>query len=571
MAPPDSRPMSHSVGTITTIVMPHMQNVLGDLFGGNLMAMVDQAAAVAAIRHAGNRAVTASIDRVDFRERIPVGSLVTCEARVDFVGNTSMDISVEVYAETVSTGERRHTHSAHVVFVAIDAAWEADAGAAARARDRRGAGALCASGGAPAEQAVDVIPRGVTVVLSGGGAKTAAHLGAMRALEEHGLAPARYVATSMGAVIAAGLAAGVAASVLLERLTLVGRRGIVRDPVAPVLGLFARSLLRPAPFRRAVEALVPARRFGELRVPLTVSVVDLDTGELLLLGAGGFDAPLVDVLCATCALPLYFPPVSLVGRRCGDGGLRGVLPLESAARVAHGARGRGGCGPRARHRAGRGARGAARGARARRGRRHPDGGPHRGPARGLAREPGASFAGLRPATHRAERDLPGRADAAIRRGRLSGRARALDHHPVHSKLSHMRASEAMVGDPHVAVAGAMASEVAIMLRTRNISVVPVVDDHRTRRFLGTLSDRDLVTRCLAEGKHPWHTRSDALMRTNSPVVRADQELTGYKVRMDLDPNESHLRPTITVVDGDGCVIGFISHPEQVPGVEIVWG
>ena len=118
--PPDSRPMSYSVGTITTFVMPHMQNVLGDLFGGNLMALVDQAAAVAALRHAGGRAVTASIDRVDFRERIPVGSLVTVEATVDFVGNTSMDISVEVYAENVTTGERRHTHTAHVVFVAID-------------------------------------------------------------------------------------------------------------------------------------------------------------------------------------------------------------------------------------------------------------------------------------------------------------------------------------------------------------------------------------------------------------------------------------------------------------------
>ena len=118
--PPASRPMSHSVGTITTFVMPHMQNVLGDLFGGELMALVDQAAAVAAIRHAGGPAVTASIDRVDFRERIRVGSLVTCEATVDFVGNSSMDITVEVYAETVSTGERRHTHTAHVVFVAID-------------------------------------------------------------------------------------------------------------------------------------------------------------------------------------------------------------------------------------------------------------------------------------------------------------------------------------------------------------------------------------------------------------------------------------------------------------------
>ncbi|HEU4647971.1 MAG TPA: CBS domain-containing protein [Gemmatimonadales bacterium] len=134
----------------------------------------------------------------------------------------------------------------------------------------------------------------------------------------------------------------------------------------------------------------------------------------------------------------------------------------------------------------------------------------------------------------------------------------------------MRAREVMVPDPHVAVAGAMASEVAIMMTRRNISVVPVVDDHRTRRFLGTLSDRDLVTRCLAEGKHPWHTRADALMRTNSAVVRPDDELDGFEVRMDLDPNESHLRPTITVVDDDGRVVGFISHPELIPSIKIIW-
>jgi len=127
----------------------------------------------------------------------------------------------------------------------------------------------------------------------------------------------------------------------------------------------------------------------------------------------------------------------------------------------------------------------------------------------------------------------------------------------------------MVSDPHVAVAGAMASEVAIMFKTRNISVVPVVDDHRTRKFLGTLSDRDLVTRCLAEGKHPWHTRADSLMRTNSSVVRPDQELDGFELRMDHDPGELHLRPTITVLDEHGCVVGFISHPEDVPGVKII--
>ena len=135
----------------------------------------------------------------------------------------------------------------------------------------------------------------------------------------------------------------------------------------------------------------------------------------------------------------------------------------------------------------------------------------------------------------------------------------------------MKAKDAMVPDPHVAVAGAMASEVAIMLKTRNISVVPVVDDHRTRRFLGTLSDRDLVTRCLAEGKHPWHTRADSLMRTRSPVAEPEHELEGFQVRMDLDPSDSHLRPTITVVDADGRVVGFISHPEQIEGVQIIWG
>jgi len=173
----------------------------------------------------------------------------------------------------------------------------------------------------------------VALVLSGGGAKTAAHVGAARALAEAGLAPARYVATSMGAVIAAALAAGADHGVLLDRLAEAGRRGVVRDPVALVAGLYGQALLRPAPFRQAIESLVPVRRFGDLPVPLTVCVVDLDSGELLLYGAGGADAPVVDVLCASCALPVYLPARTLDGRRCGDGGLRGVLPLEAASRL----------------------------------------------------------------------------------------------------------------------------------------------------------------------------------------------------------------------------------------------
>jgi len=179
-----------------------------------------------------------------------------------------------------------------------------------------------------------VSPAAITLVLSGGGAKSAAHLGAALALAEAGVTPVRYLATSMGAVIAVALAAQMDPQTLLERLAELGRVGVVKDPLAFVSGLFARSLLRPRPFRQAIERLVPIRQFADLAVPVTVTVTHLDTGDLLLFGDGGEDAPLVDVLCATCALPVYYPPVRLGGRRCGDGGLRGPLPLEVAGRFA---------------------------------------------------------------------------------------------------------------------------------------------------------------------------------------------------------------------------------------------
>jgi predicted transcriptional regulator len=134
----------------------------------------------------------------------------------------------------------------------------------------------------------------------------------------------------------------------------------------------------------------------------------------------------------------------------------------------------------------------------------------------------------------------------------------------------MKASDAMVPSPFVAVANATASEVAIMFRARNISVVPVVDDHRSRRFLGVLSDRDLVTRCLAVGLDPQASRADTIMRTDSCVVGPDTELDGFSLYMNQDPTELHLRATITVVDSEHKVIGFISHPELVDGLKLIW-
>jgi NTE family protein len=174
----------------------------------------------------------------------------------------------------------------------------------------------------------------VVLVLSGGGAKAAAHVGAVRAVLEARLTPERYVATSMGAVVAAGLAAGLSGDQVLDRLVEAGGSGIARARLAPLGGLWLGSLMRAAPLRRALERFLPVTRFSELGVPLTVSATDLDSGERILFGAGGEDAPLTDALMASCALPLFYPPVMLDGRRLADGGLRGVLPLDLVPRDA---------------------------------------------------------------------------------------------------------------------------------------------------------------------------------------------------------------------------------------------
>ena len=84
---------------------------------------------------------------------------------------------------------------------------------------------------------------------------------------------------------------------------------------------------------KRVPRLLPVTRFEELGIPLSVTATDLDSGEELIFGAGGDDVPLLDALCASCALPPFFPPYPLKGRRCADGGLRQVVPLAVAARV----------------------------------------------------------------------------------------------------------------------------------------------------------------------------------------------------------------------------------------------
>ena len=115
-----SRTVRESQHETSALMMPLDENARGHVFGGAILAMMDKAAAVCAIRHARASCVTVSVDRVDFREPILVGDLVIMKASVNFVGRTSMEIGVRIEAENMLTGVRRHTNSCYVTYVALD-------------------------------------------------------------------------------------------------------------------------------------------------------------------------------------------------------------------------------------------------------------------------------------------------------------------------------------------------------------------------------------------------------------------------------------------------------------------
>tara|TARA_B110000116_G_C16740630_1_gene538326 strand:+ start:914 stop:1417 length:504 start_codon:yes stop_codon:yes gene_type:complete len=119
----DERPLispERSASQATQLMMPGDVNNLGHVFGGVIISLVDRAAAVTAMRHARGPCVTVSIDKVDFKEPIYSGELVTCSARINFVGKTSMEIGVTVVTEHPMTGVRRHTNDCFLTFVAVN-------------------------------------------------------------------------------------------------------------------------------------------------------------------------------------------------------------------------------------------------------------------------------------------------------------------------------------------------------------------------------------------------------------------------------------------------------------------
>ncbi|MFN9264201.1 MAG: acyl-CoA thioesterase [Acidobacteriota bacterium] len=113
------RPVSESASEMSEFALPNDANVLGTLFGGKVMAMVDLAASLAAARHARCPVVTASVDQMTFLYPIHIGQLVTLKSSVNRVFRTSMEVGVKVFIEDLRTREIKHTSSAYLTFVAV--------------------------------------------------------------------------------------------------------------------------------------------------------------------------------------------------------------------------------------------------------------------------------------------------------------------------------------------------------------------------------------------------------------------------------------------------------------------
>ncbi len=114
------KPIRGSLVTLAQFMQPEHANPLGNVHGGWIMKLVDECGALACMRHARQRVVTVAMDRMTFRQPIKVGELVTLNAQVTYTGRTSIEAEVHVEAENPITGQRTHTNTAYVVYVALD-------------------------------------------------------------------------------------------------------------------------------------------------------------------------------------------------------------------------------------------------------------------------------------------------------------------------------------------------------------------------------------------------------------------------------------------------------------------
>lgn len=120
LPPGDRAPAPRSRARMLELVFPKDTNYLGTAFGGFVLSLMDKAASVAAVRHAGGAVVTARMDGVDFHVPIRVGDAVALDARVVRVGRSSMRVRVDVYREHMASGEQQLATTGFFVFVALN-------------------------------------------------------------------------------------------------------------------------------------------------------------------------------------------------------------------------------------------------------------------------------------------------------------------------------------------------------------------------------------------------------------------------------------------------------------------
>ena len=117
---PNAKTPADSRVSLGQLMGTDSSNTLGNVHGGHIMKLMDEAGAAAAIRHAGSKVVTVAVDQMVFHEPIRLGDLVTVSAELTHVGRTSMEAEVSVTAVNLLTGATTHTNTAYFVYVAID-------------------------------------------------------------------------------------------------------------------------------------------------------------------------------------------------------------------------------------------------------------------------------------------------------------------------------------------------------------------------------------------------------------------------------------------------------------------
>lgn len=115
-----NKKISDSKVQIAQVMMPEHSNAAGNVHGGYILKLVDQAGAIVAARHTHQNCVTASVDRMDFISPVYIGNLVFAMASINYTGKTSMEIGVRIEAECLKTGTHTHVGSAYLTFVALD-------------------------------------------------------------------------------------------------------------------------------------------------------------------------------------------------------------------------------------------------------------------------------------------------------------------------------------------------------------------------------------------------------------------------------------------------------------------